>query len=155
MLIFSYSDSDWQLSTPSQVRTSSFPLEHLYVDEDRFSKQYWQDDIDNMQWLEKFQPFTAVKNLFQSKKFVSCIATTDHPARSQRRKGDRGVTHPGKHFFGRVSAIGICPGSPLEVCRRATALGSPYNRFSMGRCKTSDTRVILDECLPHRLQYIS
>ena len=80
MLIVSCSESDWQLSSPAQICTSSFPpvymVEHLYVDEDRFSNQYWQDDIDNTQWLELFQPFTDVKNLYLSKKFVSCVATT-------------------------------------------------------------------------------
>jgi hypothetical protein len=51
-------------------------VEQVYVDEDRFSKQYWQDDIDDTQWLELFQPFIAMKNLYTSKKSLSCIATT-------------------------------------------------------------------------------
>jgi hypothetical protein len=68
ILIFSCSESDWQLSSPAQV-PPVYMVEHLHVDEDRFSKQYWRDDIDNTQWLELFQPFTAVKNLYLSKKF--------------------------------------------------------------------------------------
>jgi hypothetical protein len=68
------------LLCPAQVCTSSlstvFMVEQVYVDEDLFSKQYWQDDIDDTKWLELFQPSTAVKNLYTSKKSLSCIATT-------------------------------------------------------------------------------
>jgi hypothetical protein len=82
MMIFSCSESDWQLSSPAQVCTSSSStvcmVEHIYVDEDRFSKQYWHDDIHNTHWVELSQPITAMnlKNLYLSKKFLSCIATT-------------------------------------------------------------------------------
>jgi hypothetical protein len=135
MLIFSCSESDWQLSSPAQVCTSSFPpvymVEHFYVDEDRFSKQYWQNAIDNTQWLEIFQPFTAVRNLYLSKKFVSCIATTLQDLSEERVTEVLPTLE--SLFFGRVSAIRTYPGSPWKVCCRATALRSPYNSFSMGQ----------------------
>jgi hypothetical protein len=34
----------------------------------------WGDDIENMQWLEFFEPFTAVKNLYLIKAFAPHIA---------------------------------------------------------------------------------
>ena len=49
-------------------------VEHLYIYGSRYLPSQWQDDIENMQWLENFRPFTAVKNLYVSEKFVRCIA---------------------------------------------------------------------------------
>jgi hypothetical protein len=72
--------SDWQLSALAQVCSSSFPhafiptVEHLYILEDESSRPRWQDDIENSQWLELLHPFTALKNLFLSKKFALRIA---------------------------------------------------------------------------------
>ncbi|KAF8503244.1 hypothetical protein F5888DRAFT_1886945 [Russula emetica] len=68
---------DWQLSCLTQVCSSSFPeafiptVEHLYINgwEPR-----WQDDIEDSQWLEALHPFTAVKCLYLSQAFASCIA---------------------------------------------------------------------------------
>jgi hypothetical protein len=113
------------------VLLAVYMVKHLYVDEDRFSKQYWQDNIrvDNTQWLELFQPFTAMKNLYLSR---SCIATTLKDPSEERITE---VFPPWKAIFGRVSAISAGPGSPWEVCRRVIALRSPYNYFSLGRCK--------------------
>ena len=69
---------DWQLSSLAQVFTSFFPsiymVEHLYIYGPRYLPSQWQDDIENMQWLEIFHPFTAVKNLYVSKEFARCIA---------------------------------------------------------------------------------
>jgi hypothetical protein len=69
---------DWQLSSLAQVCGSSIPqthiraVEHLYILEDRLSD--WQDDIENSQWLEVLQPFTAVKDLYVSLKLTQRIA---------------------------------------------------------------------------------
>ena len=69
---------DWQLSSLTQFCSSSFPqalipaVEHLYI-QDRFWTPPW-DDIENSQWLELLQPFTDVKALYISQKFVSSIA---------------------------------------------------------------------------------
>jgi hypothetical protein len=73
---------DWQLSSVAQVFTSFFPsihmVEHLYVYEPLYEPPYNinkpQYDIENMQWLEKFQPFSAVKNLYLSKEYAPYIS---------------------------------------------------------------------------------
>ena len=71
---------DWQLSSLSQVCTSSFPqaliqtVEHLYILEDTYPRPHWQDDIENSYWLDVLHPFTAVKNLYLSKEFAPRIA---------------------------------------------------------------------------------
>lgn len=94
-------------------------VEQVYVDEDRFSKQYWQDDIDDTQWLKLFQPFTAVKNLYTSKKSLSCIATALQDLSEER------VT---------------------EVLPTLESLFLEDFRPSIGRCKASDTsRVNFDK----------
>jgi hypothetical protein len=72
--------SDWQLSSLTQVCSSSFPqafiptMEHLYICEPKFGKPRWQDDIEHSQWREVLHPFTAVKYLYISREFASCIA---------------------------------------------------------------------------------
>jgi hypothetical protein len=67
-------ESDWQVSSLEQVCTSTlFPLstlEDLYIHEHPRLESYWQDKVENMQWLELLQPFTAVKNLYLSKEFA-------------------------------------------------------------------------------------
>jgi hypothetical protein len=71
--------SDWQLSSVAQVCGSSFPqalipaVEHLYI-QGNFWSPDWQDDIETSQWLELFQPFTAVKDLYISLEFAPSIA---------------------------------------------------------------------------------
>jgi hypothetical protein len=72
--------SDWQLSMMAQVCTSSMPLisslEHLYIHEyeTRFIWPCWEDDIENVQWLELLHPFTTVKALYLSQAITSRIA---------------------------------------------------------------------------------
>jgi hypothetical protein len=72
--------SDWQLSMMAQVCASSMPLisslEHLYIHEceTRLSWPLWQDDIENVQWLELLHPFTTVKALYLSRIITSRIA---------------------------------------------------------------------------------
>ena len=69
---------DWQLSSLAQVVTTLFAsvykVEHLYIHGPRYLPAQWQDDIENMQWLEILHPFVAVKGLYVSKKFAKCIA---------------------------------------------------------------------------------
>jgi len=71
--------SDWQLSSLAQVCGSSFPqtlitsLEHLHICHDEYSRLLWQDDIENSQWLELLQPFTALTNLHLSREFTPHI----------------------------------------------------------------------------------
>ena len=68
--------SDWQVSSLEQVCTSCFPpfstLEDLHISEGLL-RPIWQDNIENTLWLELFQPFTAVKNLYVSKVFAPRI----------------------------------------------------------------------------------
>jgi len=70
--------SDWQLSSLTQVCSSSFleAVEHLYICEAKYKKPRWQDDIEGSQWLEVLHLFTAVKYLYLSREFVSRIAPT-------------------------------------------------------------------------------
>ena len=72
--------SDWQLSSLAQVCNLSFPwglmssLERLYVCEGQHSQLRWQGDVENSQWVELLQPFTAVKELYLSRGLAPCIA---------------------------------------------------------------------------------
>ena len=76
VLRISCGELDWQLSSLSQVFPSFFPsihtAEHLYIYESRYLPSR-QDDVESMQWLEILRPFTALKNLYVSKKFVQYI----------------------------------------------------------------------------------
>ena len=69
---------DWQLSSLAQVSTSFYPsiskVEHLYFYGDRYMLSQWQDDTENMQWLDIFHPFTGVKNLYVVKEISQPIA---------------------------------------------------------------------------------
>jgi hypothetical protein len=57
--------------------------------------------MDNTQWLELFQPFTAVKILYVSKIFVSCIATTVQDLSGERVTGVLPALET--HFLGKGS----------------------------------------------------
>jgi len=71
-------DVDWQISSLAQVFRPSLPplstLERLDIFESLQSLPRWQDGMENIQWLELLQPFTAVKNLYLSKELVSRVA---------------------------------------------------------------------------------
>jgi hypothetical protein len=49
-------------------------LEDLYIFEDRENPSRWQDNVENMLWLDLLHPFAAVKNLYLCEKFVPRIA---------------------------------------------------------------------------------
>jgi hypothetical protein len=71
---------DWQLSSMAQIYTSLFPrsfihmVERLTIRESSYPTLEWQDDIEDIQWLELLHPFTAVKYLSLSKEFTPHIA---------------------------------------------------------------------------------
>ena len=73
---------EWQLSSFARLFKSFFPsiytVENLYIHSRSFRSE-WQSqlrgEIENVQWLEIFRPFTAMKNLYISGKFVQCITT--------------------------------------------------------------------------------
>jgi hypothetical protein len=79
---FTCGHSDWQLSSLAQVFSSSIPqalistVEQLYIYESGFLEPRWQADIEDSQWLDVLNPFTAVKDLYLSQNFVSRIAPT-------------------------------------------------------------------------------
>jgi hypothetical protein len=58
-------------------------LEHLYIDGGQYSQERLEElprheshDIEITRWLELFQPFSTVKNLYLSKAFAPRIAPT-------------------------------------------------------------------------------
>ncbi|KAI9455201.1 hypothetical protein F5148DRAFT_1378121 [Russula earlei] len=59
-------ESDWQLASLAQVRSSIFPLLSTLVQLDIVDDappSHWKDDMESAQWLELLDPFTAVKDL--------------------------------------------------------------------------------------------
>ena len=68
--IQSCGDLELQLSSLAQLFTPTFPsiytVEHLYIYCDSSFEPELQDGIGNLQWLEAFQSFTSVKNLYVS-----------------------------------------------------------------------------------------
>ncbi|KAH9968118.1 hypothetical protein BC827DRAFT_1263848 [Russula dissimulans] len=70
--------SDWQLSSLAQACSSVLPslstLDQLFIYEDSGHQPLWQDDVEDTQWLELLRPFIAVKKLYLSKRFGSCLA---------------------------------------------------------------------------------
>jgi hypothetical protein len=66
--------SDWQLSSLTQVCDSPFlsffNLERLEICEGSYSRPHWQEDVENIQWLELLHPFTTVKRLSLSEEFT-------------------------------------------------------------------------------------
>jgi len=73
-LRISCKQSDWQLSMLAQACSSSLhlisSLEHLYIHEFEAEARFrpcWQDDIENVQWLELLRPLTTVKTLYLSR----------------------------------------------------------------------------------------
>ena len=69
---------DWQLSSLAQVFTSFFPsismVETLYIFGPGYLPPHWKDEIENVQVLDIFRPFTGVKNLYACERFTQCIA---------------------------------------------------------------------------------
>jgi hypothetical protein len=71
--------SEWQLSSLEQVRSSFFPqgllhtVEHLHILENEYWRPDWQEDIESNQWLDLLRAFTAVKDLHMSQEFVPRI----------------------------------------------------------------------------------
>jgi len=63
-------ESDWQLSSLVQLCGSALPLlsafERLDIHEHPFWGTHWQSDMENTQWMEFLDLFTAVKGLYLS-----------------------------------------------------------------------------------------
>jgi hypothetical protein len=71
-------EPDWQLSSLTQICATSLPLlsktENLFIYEPVDLQLDWKDGIENIEWLELLLPFTAVKNLYLSKRIAPRIA---------------------------------------------------------------------------------
>jgi hypothetical protein len=71
---------EWQVSSLEQVCTSSLPpvstSEGLYILQwlGHSRRPYWQDDVENTQWLDLLRSVVAVKNIYLSDEFVPRIA---------------------------------------------------------------------------------
>ena len=69
---------DWQLSSLAQVFTLSFPsidsVKNLFIYRRQRLPSRWKDDIENMQWLEIFQPLITLKDLYVSMALAQFIA---------------------------------------------------------------------------------
>jgi hypothetical protein len=80
ILKISCGQSDWQLSSLAQVCSSPLSeafipkVERLYIYANEFNRFRWQDDIEDSQWLEVLQPFTALKDLHVSTEFLPRFA---------------------------------------------------------------------------------
>ena len=70
--------SDWQLSSLVQLCSLSLPplttLESLHIRQGHFRPSKWQYDVEDTQWIELFYPFTTVKDLYISRKFIEPVA---------------------------------------------------------------------------------
>jgi F-box-like len=67
--------SDWQLSSLSQLYDSALsPLPTLERLEIRNGRTYWEDDMENVQWLEFLHLFLSVKELVLSTKLFQLVA---------------------------------------------------------------------------------
>ena len=77
MGIISQNGLGWRPSSLARLCASSLPLSFLMLEDlyMRFPLLYWQSsDNEHTQWLKLLRPFTALKNLYLSKRFVPCIA---------------------------------------------------------------------------------
>jgi len=67
--------SDWQLSSLSQLYNSALsPLPALECLEIHNPRTYWEDDMENVQWLEFLQLFPSMKELVLSAKSFQLVA---------------------------------------------------------------------------------
>jgi hypothetical protein len=69
--------SDWQLSSLTQVCdlpfVSLFNLERLNICEASYSRPHWEEDVEDVQWLEFLHLFTTVQSLCLSEEFTPRI----------------------------------------------------------------------------------
>ena len=76
-LIILCKQPDWQLSSIAQVCNSIIPplptLEKLCIGKSSFPRSQWYDDMENAEWIELLQPFTCVKDLVLSERFVPLV----------------------------------------------------------------------------------
>jgi len=59
-------------------------VEHLYILGNDPSQRVWQVEIENRQWLELLDPFTAVKGLYISSELAPDIVSALHELSGER-----------------------------------------------------------------------
>ena len=68
----------WGPSIMAEALTPLFPpihiVEDLYIYGNENLLSEWEDPIENVEWLQIFRSFTAVKNLYLRKEIARCIA---------------------------------------------------------------------------------
>jgi len=64
----------WQLSSLIHILPIISSFEHIYIYQRNYLRLYWQDDIENVQWLELLHLLAAVKDLYLSREFAPRIA---------------------------------------------------------------------------------
>ena len=76
-LAISCTQPDWLVLSMAQVCNSTLPpfstLQHLCISDRGSTQQRWHDDIENSEWLQLLQPFTAVKNLYLAEEYAPHI----------------------------------------------------------------------------------
>ena len=93
MLRISCRQPDWQLSSLTQICSSSFPeafiptVERLYIYENEYDRPRWQDEVEDGQWLDILHPFTALKDLHVSQEFLPRIAPAFQELAGERVAG--------------------------------------------------------------------
>ena len=100
--------SDWQLSSLAQLCSSSLPplptLKRLEILHDR---RDWQEDMENIQWLELIRPFTFVKNLALHERSAPLVA----PALQKLAEERVPELLPALR---NLSCVGLKPSRPIE-----------------------------------------
>ena len=86
--------SEWQLSSLAEICSTSqslwalrlFSLERLYILVEYAPPGHWHDDMENIQWQELLQSFTAVKDLYLSEELALRVAQAlqDHVGDSEK-----------------------------------------------------------------------
>jgi len=64
---------DWQLSSLAQVcnlSLSPYAVQRLDIREDPGLEPYWEDEMEDRQWVELLHPFTFVKDLYLSEELA-------------------------------------------------------------------------------------
>jgi len=116
-LRISCNKSDWQVSSLAQACSSVLPslsaLDQLLIYEDPDSPPLWQDDMEDIQWLELLGPYTDVKKLFLSEGVGQRVAPALHKFTEERVTGFLPVL---QHLF-------------LEWPRQAVPVSKPFRAF--------------------------
>jgi hypothetical protein len=122
----------WELLSPAQILTSFFLsiyiVENFYIYWYRSSQ--WGDNTEDMEWLEIFRPFTAVKGLYVCKEVAQCIASALVEL-VEERVAD--VLPALESFLENLQPSGPVREAIGQLVCCATALRSPHSCFSLGK----------------------